>query len=174
MLQTKMNKKAISFDMLQWMMRLLFLTVVIFSVVLLLNAYTTKKLDVKELQAEILINRLILSPDGISKYDYVSGRSIPLVIEDLSLQESKDKMEQKLMQTINYDKKNFIAAQMEIFENQEIILVTFYYDKATYENIAPRTWMEGIGGALKYERIFPVIYKDKSAYMKISAVVSNS
>lgn len=169
-----MNKKAISFDMLQWLMRLLFLTVVIFSVVLLLNVYTTKKLDVKELQAEILINRLILSPDGISKFDYVSGRVIPLIIEDLSLQENKDKMEQKLMQTIKYDKKNFIAAKMEIFENQESVLATFYYDQSTYENIAPRTWIEGIGGALSYERIFPVIYKGESRYIKIIAVVSNS
>jgi len=168
-----MNKKALSFDMMQWLMRLLFLVVVIFSIVMLLNAYTKKQLDVKELQAEILINRLILSPDGISKVDYISGRSIPFAVEDLSSETSKQQMEQRLMQTINYNKKNFIAAKIEIFEN-EISPVTFYYDKNTYENIAPRSWLEGIGGALQYQRDFAVVYNEKSKRMTITVVVVNS
>jgi len=110
---------------------------------------------------------LVLTPGALSKYDYVSGRSIPLIIDEVN--------QDQLKAIIDYNKDNLIAARINVYEKPgQGYTNFFYYNKESYENLAPRQFAIGSGAVEQYKRILPVVYKNKPAYIEITIVMEKS
>ena len=78
-----MSKKGqtISFEMLMWIPRIVFLVLVILSTSGIIFAFIVTNVNVGDIESHILMHRLQYSPEGIVSYDLETGRVYPGVVD---------------------------------------------------------------------------------------------
>jgi hypothetical protein len=147
------NKRAlISGEVIMTIPRILFLIAILFAFVILVKMLIITEVDSRQVESNILINRILFSKDGIAYYDVSLGRSYPGII-DLKKFEEISKSNPNILDTeiISYGSDNpIITAEITLkAENKEDIVV--YYNKDRFDKWEPRVLpaIEGGAGSFK-------------------------
>ena len=143
------NKRGITtFNVTMMIPRILFLMLVVFVIVLFVRYSVVNSFDISSTQAEIAVERLLYSADGISYYDMAIDRSYPLII-------NPEKCETSYLDKV-FSAKN-IAVRLVIYKD-ELPLKTCYINEDWYYNWQPRTStrVRGSGVVKKYVLEKPV------------------
>lgn len=145
-----MKKALISFNLLMWIPRIIFMVIVIFSIMLLVGSYFKVEIIVSEAESELFIQRLLHSPHGISYFDPLSNRVYPGIInlDNLDL----------LNKSIFYGEQKQIGAKLTIEDLDENLLAEHIYNNIVYRRIA----QEGKGGADVMRKSMYVLVKEDS------------
>ncbi|MFC1768449.1 hypothetical protein ACFLZX_01670 [Nanoarchaeota archaeon] len=180
-LRSHRNKKGItSFEVIMWVPRIIFVTIVIFSVVFLIRAYVKINIDVSQVESDIFIYRTLYGQGGLSKLDPVLDQIDLGVIRKSDINEGTF---EKLEDIQYYGEKNsavgaeFIFSEIGSLDSQK-----FYYNKELYDRFLPVASLEeskGPGGARKQKRQIYILFEDEEsklipALMEVTVVVPNS
>lgn len=151
-----MNKKAqVSFTILQTIPRLIFLIVVLFSVIFLVRSYVIDNLNVQDVQAEVFINRIIYSENGISYYDEEIKTITPGVINPgLITNENLDKL-------MDYKDDSFIAGKVILLDIKNNKIASAVYNEKTYNRWTPQIVPVGMGGINEFKKTIAVTFIDE-------------
>jgi hypothetical protein len=124
------NKQGISSNMVMWIPRLVYLILVFVVSFGLIFSYTTTKVGVGDVESHILLHRLQLSPDGISKVDDATGRVYTGVVDPAKLSSEN-------LQTVLGIGENSVAMRIESYPFATGENTTAYLHENTYENWQP-------------------------------------
>ncbi len=157
-----MNKKAqLSFKAIIWIFRILFVIALAFSVFILVRTYIKINVDVEGIEADLFLQRLIYSTNGISYFDKESQRLMPGII-DIEKFDSPD-FEKNLEKAIFYGKANdHIGAKIIVLDKEDKIETIKYYNKDFFEEkeiLAKAGLTKGVGGAR-------ITYRELSCFIK--------
>jgi len=163
-----MNRRAlISFEMLMWIPRIIFLVIVLFAIIILIRSFVLEKIDVTELESEIFANRLPCSPNSISFVDEISGRVYPGII-DLNKFKTNE-IEDNLLKSIYYGNSNRnVGAKITLKNPGKGEENQIFYNKVFYEEkkiLVDSALTEGPGGAKNYIKKLDVIIFEKENTM---------
>jgi hypothetical protein len=169
-----MKKALISFNVAMWIPRIIFLTIVILSVVLLTIAYANKNIQTWQVESEIIAQRILFAPDGLAYHDPLSNRVYPGIIDVEKLNTTI------LEESIFYGKENkHIGAKITLINkgtNQTI--AETIYNNIVYQRIAERGFLGRGGVDVKEKQFYYVLAKNKEkltpATAKITVVVPRS
>lgn len=158
-----MKKGFAGVDMIQWMLRLIFLTVVVFSCVLLIRMYIKSDVNIFEAETDLFYKRVLYSPDGIMYKDYKINRAYPGIIDLERFRDGTNITEDMIVYGAP---NNYIAAKFTLRERkrQELQPYEFYYNKNGYTRWKPFAdlGIEGIGGADSIKKeILVLVYEKK-------------
>jgi len=152
------NKRGFGgIDLTQWLMRLLFLTAVIFSCVFLIRSYIDSDIDISNTEMQIFTYRVLYSPNSIMYTEDNTGRVYPGIVDYDNFLNG----ENLTMKAIDYtEEKSYLGAKFWLKNKDK----TFYYYKNNYDMYKP---LVGVGGAtdlggvdyLKRD-IFVLVYED--------------
>ena len=157
----KISKKAqVSSLMTITIPRLLFLVIVLFSVVFLIRQFVVSNLNVQDVQAEVFIDRVLYSPNGILYFDSGPQRAVPGLIDQSRL---KTEVLDSLM---DYKNNNFIAANITLFDTKNNIVSSAAYNKESYLNWNPiaLSRLQGSGGVKRTTKTILVNYMDSGLH----------
>jgi alpha-N-acetylglucosamine transferase len=160
-----MDKKAVtSFNMIVMILRMIFLIVVALVIVIIINVALDLQIDTKETEANILMSRILYSPEGISKYDSITGRVETCIVDVKNMNSTR------LDNGIYIENNNRIAAKVQLYRYEGTgKLSTFVaeakYNRDIYDSLEPVAEafynVGGIGGVLIFEKEYPVVIFDK-------------
>jgi len=157
-----MNKKAIAFDFVAWIFRLIFMIIVVMVVVFLVSAYTDYSVDVFDIESDLYLQRILYSREGVSYYDKDINRLYPGIIE-------KDKFTQdilggKLESITDYGEfEAYYGAKLVLFHSDQNKPVgTIYVNETSYNNLikVAQLNLRGPGGAQVREKHIFVMIKE--------------
>ena len=156
MINKKNKKGAISIKTFLFIGRLFFLIIIAIIFISIMRAFIVKSLNTAEIEKDILVNRVIYSPSGLSCFDSKTGRFIPGII-DVNNMDSK-----RIDYSIDYKNNMYIAAKVTLLDKQEgnKEIKSFIYNKLWYDRFLPRAFARGPGSVLKYEEHIPVLYTE--------------
>jgi hypothetical protein len=157
------DKRAQAFSLVQALPRLIFLTIVFFSMVFVVRSYVIDSLNVQQVQAEVFMNRILYAPHGILYFDEPLNTTIPGVID------KKRMTNERLDALFNYSSRSFIAAKIELVDAAGTkIIATAVYNNQTYFRWLPiaQTGIAGPGGIKRFERIIFVTYIDEQSMQR--------
>jgi hypothetical protein len=146
----KMKKGLISFNMLMWIPRIIFMVIVVLSIILLIASYFRLELVISKAESELFVQRLLYSPHGISFYDPYSNRVYPGIID-------LDNLE-LINQSIFYGEQKHIGAKLIVKDLGNNILAENIYNNIVYRRIA----QEGRGGVDVLRKSLFVLVKNES------------
>lgn len=148
----KMNNKrsVISGEMIMVIPQLIFLIAVLFAFVILVKTLIITTVDVREIDASILVERMLFSPNGISYHDDSINRVYPGIInlekfKEISMKTNKDFIlgedVTSILDTdvISYGPDNppIIAAELILTQEGREDIIAFY-NKKWYDRWAPK------------------------------------
>jgi len=144
------KKGLLSFNMLMWIPRIIFMVIVVFSILLLIGSYFKIEIVISEAESELFAQRLLYSPHGISYYDPLSNRVYPGVIDlnNLGL----------LNKSVFYGEQKQIGAKLNITDLNGKLLAENIYNDVVYRRIA----QEGKGGVDVLRKSLYIIVKNES------------
>ena len=149
----KMNNKrsVICGEMIMVIPQLIFLIAVLFAFVILVKTLIITTVDVREIDASILVERMLFSPNGISYHDDSINRVYPGIInlekfKEISMKTNKDFIlggdVTSILDTdvISYGPDNppIIAAELILIQEGREDIIAFY-NKKWYDRWAPKT-----------------------------------
>ena len=151
-----MNKKGaigLSYTQVIWVFRLVFLGFAIMFCSLLISMYIHVSYASEQAEREILLQRILFSPNGISYYNPLTGAveagTIYLKTFDNNV----------LDKPIHYD-RNYLAARMDLNDFETGKPYVAYYNKNFYQEKIVLKGLKGRGGVDTLERNFYVLIKD--------------
>lgn len=149
-------------DMVQWLIRLLFLTIVVFACVFLINLYIKNDINIAGVEMDLFYKRLIYSPNGIMYKDETLNRAYPGIIDLEKFKDGKNITDS----IINYgDSNNYVAAKVSLYYfNPEDTYSEFYYNEFGYKKWKPLLGIEGKGGVRSQTKELPVLVYDNNKY----------
>ncbi len=175
------NKKCITtFEFMLWVLRIIFLVAVMFSIMILIRSYITTTIDISELQGNLLAYRMIYSPNSISNYDSEINRTYPGII-DVRRFESQN-AEKFLEKSAYYGKDSKEAGARLLLKgisnNEER---TIYYNEDFFKEqkkLVDSGFTEGPGGAKGYTKKYNVVMLSKGSLSRgmltVDVVIPNS
>lgn len=125
-----MNKRGISYQMILWIPRMVFLIIVFVVTFGLIFAFTTTTVSVSDAESHVLLHRLHFSPEGISKTDADTGRVYAGVVDASRI--SADRLE-----TAIDIKKDAVAIRLVKSNTDDSAEVVAYLHEDTYRNWQP-------------------------------------
>lgn len=128
-----MDRKAqtISFEMLMWIPRLVYLVIVIIATSGIILAFIVTNVSVGDVESHILLHRLQFSPEGIVKYDSETRRVYPGIVDVSRLSSNR------LESALNAGKKEVAARFKLVGLQDESELATAYLHEGTYKDWQP-------------------------------------
>jgi len=171
-----MNTKTseISGEVLLTLTRVVFLTIVLFSVVLLVKSFYTEKIDIKGTETSLFFQRLVFSPNGIIWQD-ASERWHPGVVDLRRFEQAAAANPNFLdSQWASYTGETpIIAAKLVLTAgNREIVA---YYNRESFNRWEPRALLgvEGPASVYKLEKEAYVLINngEKLEQGKLSATI---
>ncbi len=157
-----MNKKAIiSFNVMNFIPKIIFLVVVVLSIVFIVKSFVVTDIDIRSAEAYVLINRIIYSPYGIAYYDKSIDRVYPGIIDLANF--NTQRLEKAIVPV------EHIAAKLSLVNQGKRI----FYNEGTYNNLYSMLNVEG--GSKEITNELYVLVKDgdklKSDILHMSVVV---
>ena len=125
-----MNRKGIGYEFMFWAARFALLIVVLVSIIWLISAFTSVKVDTAGLESEIILNRLML---GISSEDVLIDRYYPYVV-DLS------KLEEDFLKQVFTDEYGRFALNLLLVNENGGTLKEIFFNKFLYDIGKPLDW----------------------------------
>ncbi len=165
-----MNKKAqMSFYMLNFIPRIIFLIIVLFSVIFLVRSYVVDNLNVQDVQAEVFVNKILYSPNGILYYDEDLKITVPGKINPSLL------TNERLDALMNYRDESFIAGRLILFDKQNKKVVSAFYNEKTYNRWVPLIGQPGKGGIKEITKSVIVTFieeeKPKQGFLRFEVLL---
>ncbi len=172
----KRDKSAITtFEMIYWIARAIFLIIVIVSVVTLVRLCITTQSNTEELEANLLVNHFLYSPDSIVYYDEFSGRPMLGIVDTGRLNDMT------LDSAFSFgDKNTMLAAKIEIYDfDSKPVKFVAYYNKPYYDGWFPLTGESGAGAVSEYPFSIYTLYstpdgKINKGIMNITVLIPKS
>lgn len=165
----KSKKSVISGEMIMAIPQIIFLIAVLFAFVILIKVYIITYIDVRQVDANIFINRVLLSHGGISYYDQDLDRLYPGIIHlerflGLTLSNPNNLDEE----IISYGDDNPILAAEMTLKRKGYADVVAYYNKEKYD-----VWIQkalpnvkgGPGSVKTFEKHRYVLVKDGNSLL---------
>lgn len=167
-----MRKAQVSGDVLAWIPKIILLVAVILVVLFLVRLYIVTKIDIKDAEAIVLVNRIMFSPHGFSYYDEKINRVYPGVID-------LEKFNDSILEKIAYLPENLlISAKLTLTDMDKNPIKTIYYNKPWYDNWLPMAGISGPGGKTKITKTYYVLLKQgdeiKQAVLKFEVLMPNT
>ena len=169
-----MNKQGqtISFEMLMWIPRLIYLIIVIIATMGLIFAFIVTNVNVGDVESHILMQRLQFSPEGIVKYDPVTQRVYPGVVDDGKITPNN------LKSALDGGEKE-LAARFVLIDLPETELEPVYLHKETYEDWQPiaivvgqNDKISGTGRKFPYAEV-RYVYSDSPSKLETVVILPN-
>jgi hypothetical protein len=153
----KNNKKGQVQYLLENAFRIGFLMIALIAFFLLVNFYIINKFDTNRIQAEVVANRLMYSSTFMYEENLRTYTGI------VNLNKFTDT---NINADINYLVKKHAAVKMKLIDNKDKTEIqTAYLNKEQYEMLytISKSLAEGKGSATRYEKVYPITYKDKTS-----------
>lgn len=146
---TTNNKKAeISGEVILVIPKILFLTAVLFAVVILVKVFIVAAIDVRQVESNVLISRLLYSRDALSYFDQDINRVYSGVIDLNKFKELSANNPNFLdNKVISYGADNPIISAKIILKQEGKSDIIAYYNKDRYDKWVPRVLPTVRGGA---------------------------
>ena len=145
-----MKKALLSFNMLMWIPRIIFMTIVIFSILLMVGSYFRFEIAISGAESELFVQRLLNSPHGISYYDPLSNRVYPGIIDldnfDL------------LNKSVFYGEQKQVGAKLIVKDLGNKVLSERIYNNIVYRRLA----QEGKGGVDVFRKSLYILVRNES------------
>lgn len=125
-----MNKKGLSY-FIMFLVYLIVLSMVLYFIVQIAKQGLAADLETKGLEYDLLMNRLLYSPNSISYTDTTIGRTYPGIID-------MNKFNEETLNKTFGDSKRF---GMKVNLGKD----TIYYNKESYDEFQPLLWSEKYG-----------------------------
>jgi competence transcription factor ComK len=177
-MKPKYKKSTISMEMILWVIRFMFLIVVVLSISFVVNYFITKNIDTFDLEATVFANNILLSKN-LAFYDEDTGRLYADII-DLEKFKSASSGE-NLESEINFGKNKKIGAKISLKSLNNTDYGNVFYRKDFYEEkkvIVDAGYMESLGGAKSFtERRYALIKNGDSiekGVVTIEVIIPNS
>jgi len=174
-----MNKKGAVFNTLMWFFKIFFLVVVLFTLIFLVRSFIITELDIFNAEADIFIQRLLLTRNGFSYYDEDLDRVYPGIV-DLEKFSSVD-IDKLLNNSIYYGPENKrIAAGITLRDENDNTIKSIYYNPEYYlwwKEMLEARWIKGPGGVSAKTKKIPVwILGDgfNNGFLEIEVIIPNS
>ncbi len=160
----KNKKSVISGEMIMAIPQIIFLVAVMFAVVILIKVFIITHIDVRQVDANIFVNRILLSKGAISHYDEDIGRVYPGIISLERFQEISSTNPTNLDEEImRYGTDNpILAAKMTLKRNGYADIIA-YYNKENFDRWEPKVLpgvKGGPGSVRAFEKQRYVLVKD--------------
>lgn len=169
-----LNKRGVGAE--EWLEQIpyILLTMAVMSgIFLLVNMFINLSVNVRPLQREIFVGRLMYSPNSIVYADNVTGIVYPGVI-DLEQFDNNT-----LDSLIAYSYERQVAAKLLLYDQEKELVKTAYLNGLWFNRLEPlaRNRVEGEGSARMYTKSMPVVIQDKGVYtpgfLKIEMIFPN-
>lgn len=178
-MKMKSKKSELSFQGVIWIPRIIFIIVSIFAVVILVNTFISKKIDIADIEADLLYQRLIYSNYGLSYYDEEINRFYPGVIDINKF--ATGSIEKELENSIFYgEDNNYIGAKIllkDIKEENEYVIFynkDFFNDKLEIYNAN----LKGVGAVTGVERNIPILINEggefRNGFLNLLVLIQNT
>jgi len=176
-----MNKKGdISFNTILWVPKIIFAIIVLFTIVLLIRSFIVTELDIFNAEADIFVQRILMSRNGISYIDPDLDRTYPGIIDENAFR-SVD-IDTILNTSIYYgDTNKKIAANITLIrENGEFVRSIIYNPDYFYrwKELLRAHWVRGPGGVRGKTKDIQVLIKEqdrlKNGMLKVEVIIPNS
>lgn len=169
MIKEALNKKAVSFKMLNYsILRILFIALLFYIVYLFAYSQIKVNIDIDDTKSLIFVKRLLYSPNSIAYTNSITGRTYPGII-DLDRFNSAT-----LEKAFNFSKNN-IAAKIELTDLEGNEKKEIYLNKKWYDRWEPLTKFEQYKKTIKQRY---VLINDngklKKGLLRIDVVLSNA
>lgn len=169
------GKKAsldMAFNVGQMIIRIIALTFITLVVVMFIRHFILVDLEVKDVEANVLVNRLIFSPNCIAYENLDFGRVYPGIVDITRFNSAV------LEECVYYGERNdFIAANLTLSYLDAAETQYTYLNKEGYILLQPRTNFKGEGGANYYAFERYVLVQDeenqRGAILTIEVVLPN-
>jgi len=171
------KKGLISFNMVMMIPRFIFLTIVILAIVLLVRSFVISKIDVKDIESDLFVQRALLSTSGINYYDSDIQRSYPGVVDTSKFNADT------FAESMAYSSSQVLAANITLYKDDYArgkAVKSFYYNEKWYINWYPRTikQLPGPGSVILKTYIQPIVIKDKDenypGFVEFKVILPNS
>lgn len=154
------RKGIMSMYFVTWMMRFIFLVIVLVVCVVLISKFLNNRFNTQDVQAEVLMNGMIYGPGGIGYVDPLTSRMYPEIIDVSQLNAAE------LDYAFYFPNNNLITAKVDLRkQGEQYPMKTVYYNKEWWDNWKPllaRKNLKGIGGVTDYTKTIPVIIRDEN------------
>lgn len=167
------RKGLISFEMIYWIARVMFLIIVIVSIIFLVRMYIKGHTDTESVEMTMMINHFLYSPDSIMYYDEIAGRPMPGIIDI-------DKLNELTLDRAFYfgEKNTMAAAKIELYDIKNSLVKEAMYNKIYYERWIPLAGKSGAGAVAEKDFETLVVYKSGKTFnngiMRIKVLIPKS
>ena len=160
----KNKRSLISGEMIMAIPQIIFLVAVLFAFVILIKVFIITHIDVRQVDANIFVNRVLLSKGAISYYDGDIGRVYPGVVSLGRFQEISSTNPNALdSEIISYGADNPILAAKMTLRREGYADIVAYYNKENFDRWEPKLLpgVKGGPGSIKaFEKQRYVLVKD--------------
>ncbi len=169
------NKALMSFNMLMWIPRIIFMVIVLFSVIFLATWYAWQEIHSWQAESGLITQRMLYSINGISYHDPLSSRLYPGIIDLSKFQNNQIPI---LDSSIYYGPENkHLGAKITIKDMQDNILREGIYNNDIYSRIV-QEGRTGAGGIDVSRKKIYVLAKDTQqlipAIAEITVVIART
>ena len=148
--------------LLAFIPRVIFVIVVIFSIVVLTNAYIKTEVQTFAAETNLAVQRLIYS--GLAYEDAELGRSYPGVLDAEAI--FSPTIEDRLSQSMHYPDARHLAAKIVVQDRDSKTLAEFYLNRYWYERWSVLTNFPGSGGSQSMKkRIYVLLHDERTVRM---------
>ncbi len=142
------KRGEISGEIIMMIPKILFLTAVLFAVVILVKLYIITNTDIREVESNVLIGRLLYSKHGLSYFDEDLKRVYPGAIDLNKFKQIGEANPNGLdMISLSYGSDNpIISAKITLKQESKDDVIAFY-NKNKFDQWEPRTLSTVKGGA---------------------------
>jgi hypothetical protein len=154
-----MNRKALVEYLPQFIMRVIFLIVVLTAILFLINSYIKTEVHTFDAEASLFIQRVLYSKNCLAYHDETTGQTYPGIIEYASL--ASEDFQEQLAGCANYRDSRHLAARIEIFDEDNNSLLTHHFNKQWYEHWIELVGFPGFSGSQSMSRTIYILLKDR-------------
>ena len=150
----KMNKKAISENVMLWIPRMFFLAIVVITIIFLTRFIVAIYIQTADAQAGVYINKIMYDKNGIIRA--YNDRSYPGVIDMAKFSGAR------LDKTMKFEKgEEGPCAKLTLKNIETGTEKTIFWNRQWYERLRPRAAFRGIGAPFsKEEKVLVSIYEN--------------
>jgi len=149
---------ALSGYMVSYIIKLLFLIVLVATTYFLVHTYVSQEVDSFSAETSLFVTGLLYSKEGLSVVDKNTGQVMPGVI-DLNKISSLN-----LDESLKISDSRHLAARMVVQDLGGNTLATIYYNKLWFDRYIQLSSFQGLGATRKAERSLYVLLSDARAY----------
>lgn len=156
MFHRRMQKRGMSFEMIDWVVKLLFLVAICFLTIFIVRYNVVLSTEMQDARAFLFVQRVLSSPSGITYTDPLTGRTYPFIIDGDKLSHAQ----QSLEQSIKLSENDIIAAELDVAVGSSPVRSIFYNQQAYTQ------WKKGIiqGNHVGLSKSIPVLVAQNGTF----------